>query len=138
MASPLLHLACIMPIEIKGIQDDRSLRARISRQMNAALKLLGVAPVSAEAAFFDDNGPKGGTASRCALTVQVPYRPAIRVEHVAETARLAFDGAFPVLERRLERYVERDRDLRRRPKKYYAAKRLMSATGARKTRRRPG
>lgn len=127
-----------MPIEIRGIQDDRVLRARVSRQVNAALELLRVAPVSASVAFVDDDGPRGGIARRCALTVRVPYRPAIRVDHVAETARLAFDGALAVLERRLERYVERDRDLRRRPKKYYATKRLAAPAGARKTRRRAG
>ena len=126
-----------MPIEIRGVQDDRSLRTRVSRQVTAALKLLSVSPVSAEAAFFDDNGPRGGIANRCAITVRVPYRPAIRVEHVAETARLAFDGALAVLERRIGRYVERDRESRRRPKKYYAAKQLTSPAGARKTRRRP-
>jgi hypothetical protein len=48
------------------------------------------------------------------------------VEHTAQTGRLAFDGAFAVLERQLERYRERDRDERRHPKKYFVAKRLLT------------
>jgi ribosome-associated translation inhibitor RaiA len=63
---------------------------------------------------------------RCAVAVRVPYRPLIRVEHVSVTARLAFDGTFAALERQLERYRERNRDIRRRPKKYFVAKRLLA------------
>jgi ribosome-associated translation inhibitor RaiA len=48
------------------------------------------------------------------------------VEHTATTSRLAFDGAFAALEPRLERYRERQRESRRHPKKYYAAKRLLT------------
>jgi ribosome-associated translation inhibitor RaiA len=91
------------------------------------LKPVQVKPLGAEVRFFDDNGPKGGRAIRCAVTVRLPYRPAVRVEEMAETARLAFDGAFATLERQLERYRERNRDSRRRPKKYYAARRLSQA-----------
>jgi sigma 54 modulation/S30EA-like ribosomal protein len=47
----------------------------------------------------------------------------LRVERSAETPRLAFDAAFAVLERQLERYRERDRDNKRHPKKYFAARR---------------
>lgn len=97
--------------------------------------------MAAQATFFDENGPKGGPAIRCALTVRLPYRPTVRVENVAETARLAFDGALAVLERQLERYRERDRDNRRRPKKYFVAKRLLMAGVAperRPRRRRQG
>jgi ribosome-associated translation inhibitor RaiA len=113
-----------MTIEIRGIERDAALRARVSRLLGATLEPLRVKPVAARATFFDDNGPKGGPAIRCALTVRVPYRPTVRVEHTAETPRLAFDGAIPTLERQLERYRERDRDRRRHPKKYFVAKRL--------------
>lgn len=78
-----------------------------------------------EARFVDDNGPKGG-GIRCALTLRLPYRPALRVEQTAMTARLAFDGAIATLERQLERHGERQRERRRRPKKYYVAKRLLA------------
>ncbi|MBI2528347.1 MAG: HPF/RaiA family ribosome-associated protein [Candidatus Rokubacteria bacterium] len=114
-----------MSIEISGIDRNVALRRRVERQIGAALGPLRVAPVKALVSFFDDNGPKGGLALRCAVTVRVPYRPAIRVENTAATARVAFDGALGVLERQLERYRERDRDVRRRPKKYFAAKRLL-------------
>ena len=111
-------------IEISGIRDS-ALRALISKRVGAALKPLQVQPVAAQVTFFDDNGPKGGRAVRCALTVRVPYRPTVRVEHTADTPRLAFDASFKSLERQLERYRELDRDSRRYPKKYYVAKRLL-------------
>jgi ribosome-associated translation inhibitor RaiA len=116
-------------IEISGIRDS-ALRAVISKRVSAALKPLQVKPLAAQVTFFDDNGPKGGRAVRCALTVRVPYRPTVRVEHTADTPRLAFDATFKSLERQLERYRERDRESRRHPKKYYVAKRLLEGAGA--------
>ena len=115
-----------MAIEIRGIKKDTALAARVSERMAAALASLHVAPIRAKVTLFDDNGPKGGIAMRCAIDVRVPYRPAIRVEHVAATSRLAFDGAYAILARQLERYRERDRDIKRRPKKYFVAKRLLT------------
>ena len=73
-----------MPIEISGIERNVALRERVGRQIRAALEPLRVAPVKAQVAFFDDNGPKGGIGLRCAVTVRVPYRPAIRVEFVQD------------------------------------------------------
>jgi len=113
-------------IGIRGVRADRALRARIRGRLDRTLRRLGVAPVEAEVAFLDDNGPKGGPAQRCALTVHLPYRPSVRVEHTATTSRLAFDGAFAAVEPQLERYRERQRESRRYPKKYYAAKRLLA------------
>ena len=110
-------------VEISGLRGAAALRARIGERMALALKPIKLEPVSAHIAFFDDNGPKGG-GIRCAFTVRLPYRPALRVEHTAETARLAFDGGFGALERLLERYREREREGRRHPKKYFVAKRL--------------
>ena len=121
-----------MAIEIRGIERDAVLGARVSRRVRAAIEPLKVRPVSAQVTFFDDDGPKGGPAIRCALTVRVPYRPSIRVEAMAETPRLAFDGAFKTLERRIERYRERDRDSRRHPKKYFVAKRLTEGASAKR------
>jgi hypothetical protein len=115
----------VEPIKITGLERD-PLRGRAMRLMAGALAKLAVAPVKGQAAFFDDNGPKGGLAMRCALTVRLPFRPSIRVERTAETPRLAFDAAFAVLERQLEQYRERDRDSKRHPKKYFAAGRLLA------------
>jgi ribosome-associated translation inhibitor RaiA len=127
----------VEPIRITGLERD-SLRGRATRLMTEALAKLTVAPVTGQASFFDDNGPKGGRAMRCALTVRLPFRPSIRVERSAVTSRLAFDAAFAVLERQLERYRERDRDSKRHPKKYFAARRALAGEGPpprRRTRR---
>jgi ribosome-associated translation inhibitor RaiA len=91
---------------------------------------LKVKPVGAGVTFFDDNGPKGGVAMRCALTARVPYRPTLRVEKTAQTRRAAFDEAVKALDRQLDRYRERDRDSRRHPKKYFVAKRLIASVSA--------
>jgi len=115
-----------MVIDIQGMEKDRALRARAAKVVAAALEPIKMAPIRAKITFFDDNGPKGGRGMRCAVDVRLPYRPAIRVEQVAETSRLAFDGAFGALERQLERYRVRDRDIKRRPKKYFVAKRLLA------------
>ena len=116
-------------IQISGLRNP-GLRSRISSLLSAALEPVQAKPLAAKVTFFDDDGPKGGRAVRCALTVRVPYRPTVRVEHTAETPRLAFDASFKSLERQLERYRERDRDSRRHPKKYYVAKRLLQGEGA--------
>jgi ribosome-associated translation inhibitor RaiA len=113
-------------IKITGLERD-PLRGRATRLMTEALAKLAVAPVKGQVAFFDDNGPKGGRAMRCALTVRLPFRPSIRVERSAVTPRLAFDAAFVVLERQLERYRDRDRDSKRHPKKYFAARQAVAA-----------
>ena len=112
-------------IEIQGLQRDAALRALVRRRLAAAVSGLAVAPVAGAAVFVDDNGPRGG-GIRCALTLRVPYRPALRAERTADTPRRAFDGAFGTLERQIEQYRERQRERRRRPKKYYAAKRLLA------------
>ena len=115
-----------MVIDIHGVEKDTALRARAAKVVGAALEHIKLAPIRAKVTFFDDNGLKGGLGMRCAVDVRLPYRPAIRVEQVAETMRLAFDGAFSALERQLERYRERARDIKRRPKKYFVAKRLLA------------
>jgi ribosome-associated translation inhibitor RaiA len=130
-----------MIIEFRGAKTDTPLRARVEKAVAAALEPIRLAPVRAKVTFFDDNGPKGGRGMRCAVDVRLPYRPPIRVEHVAETGRLAFDGAFAALERQVERYRERDRDIKRRPKKYFVAKTLLTGkletpTRSRRVRRR--
>jgi ribosome-associated translation inhibitor RaiA len=116
-----------MAIEIRGVPIDRALRTRVMARLTAALQQLRRETAAAQATFFDENGPKGGLAMRCALTVRLPYRPHVRVEDTAETPRTAFDGAFAKLERELARYVDRDRESKRHPKKYYTARRILTA-----------
>jgi ribosome-associated translation inhibitor RaiA len=115
-----------MAIEVTGVGTERALGARVRRQLAEALARLRVAPVRAVVTFVDDNGPKGGRAARCRITVGLPYRPPAHGEDVAATRRVAFDAAFASLERQLERHREVDRERRRHPKKYYVARRLLA------------
>lgn len=112
-------------VELRGIPVDAALRRRALAAVAAAVAPLRVRPVRAQVTFFDDDGPKGGRAARCAVTVWLPFRPPLRVEEVAETPRGAFDTALAVLERDLARYRERVREQQRHPKKYFVAKRLL-------------
>jgi ribosome-associated translation inhibitor RaiA len=118
-----------MAIEIRGVPVGRGLQARILTQLTAALAQLGQEPAAVRASFVDENGPKGGLALRCALTVRVPHRPIVRVEETAADPRTAFDGAFAKLERDLERHRDRQREAKRHPKKYYVARRMIAAGG---------
>lgn len=106
---------------ITGMNGDSALYARVIEHMQRHLDRLGVRPVSGRAAFTDEDGPKGGRAIRCALTITVPYRPSIHAEQTALDQRRAFDGAMASLARELARYRRRDRDEKRHPKKYFAA-----------------
>ncbi len=126
-------------VTVHGIARFRALSGRVTQQLATTLAGLGARPISIRAAFVDDNGPRGGIAARCGLTVQLPHRPPLHVEHTADTPRRAFDGALLALERGIERDRQRARDSRRRPKKYYAAKRLVATDGAAapRPRRRP-
>ena len=69
-------------IDIRGISDEHPLQAHVRRTMSAALAHVRPAPLGVQVRFVDDNGPKGGVDIRCALTVRVPFRPSIRVEHM--------------------------------------------------------
>lgn len=109
-------------IEVFGIPRGRVVRERVAREFAALVARLGVRPMAARATFFDDDGPKGGKAIRCALTTRLPRVPTVRVEHTAEAPRMAFDGALAKLERQLVQHRRRQRDSGRRPKKYFAAR----------------
>jgi hypothetical protein len=110
---------------IRGLSPNSQLRPKVQRRLDEMLGSLTMKPVAGTAVFVDDNGPRGG-GIRCALALRLPYRAALRTECVATTPRLAFDRAFALMQRQLESYRERQRDRRRRPKKYYVAKRLLS------------
>jgi hypothetical protein len=76
-------------------------------------------------AFVGENGPKGGAPSL--HRQRDPGRhPALHVECTDTTPRRAFDAVLESLDRRLLRFVGRLRDRARRPKKYFAAKRLLA------------
>jgi ribosome-associated translation inhibitor RaiA len=114
-------------VEIVGLSTGETARLRSSRRLAAALAALPPETSSARVTFADDNGPKGGPAMRCALTVSMPPRRRIHVEARALTTRLALDAALDRLERRLFRSEEILRESRRRPKKYYAAGRARAS-----------
>jgi hypothetical protein len=114
-------------LEARGLPPGDTARLRADRRVAAALAMLPPHFSPARLVFTDDNGPKGGPAIRCALTVGVPRRGRLHVEARATTWRLALDGAVSRLQRRLERTREIARDSRRRPKKYYAAARAVQA-----------
>ena len=135
-----------MAIEIRGIPIDRGLRAHVTKRLTGAHAHLMAKPTTTQVTFFDENGPKGGPAMRCAVTMRLPHRTHVHVEDTAETPRLAFDGAAEKLERELARNRDKDLEAKRHPKKYYTAKRLLqpetdrtgAAAGRRAARRGKG
>jgi ribosome-associated translation inhibitor RaiA len=116
-----------MSIEIRGLGIHPRLRTHITRRMSGALSRRHIRPVGARVTFTDEDGPRGGVGVRCALTVRVPGRPTLRVEHQARTHREAFEGSFESLKRQLERTTRRRRQRGRYPKKYFVARRLLEA-----------
>ena len=120
-----------MTLVMEGIALDDPLRPFIENKMTAVTSRGRLRPISARVAFTDENGPKGGPGIRCALTVDMPRRRPLHVEDTAATPRQAFDLAFEALERRALQEIDRARDRRRRPKKYFVAKRLLEAEAER-------
>lgn len=126
--------APIRRVEIQGLPRAEAVRVRAAARLATALAELPERASSARVVFADDNGPKGGAAVRCAVTVTLAGWGPLHVEDRATTPALALTGALTKLERRLARRRGIDRDSSRRPKKYYAAAR---ALGAPPTGRRP-
>src|SRR5262245_36670472 len=116
----------LIAIDIEGIVTEPTLRGRFARGMRQILAKLELEPTSVRVDFTDLTGPKGGVDKRCAMTIRLPRRAAVHVEHVADTLLTAFDGALDALERRLTRTRKRQREAGRRPKKYYVAKRVLA------------
>jgi ribosome-associated translation inhibitor RaiA len=116
----------MMKVEFRAGSTSEATRARVTAGMKTALASLPIEPTSARVTFTDENGPKGGEAIRCALEVRLPRRPAVHVADVANTPRLAFDAALAKLERTLRRLRETARESKRRPKKYFAARRALA------------
>lgn len=113
-------------IQFRMDATSKAARARIAADLQGALASIRVEPTSAHATFADENGPKGGVAIRCALEVRVPRRPIVHVVEMARTPRLAFDAALAKLERALAQEREVSRESKRRPKKYFVARRAMA------------
>ena len=92
-----------MTLVMEGIALDDPLRPFIDTKMAALSRRGRVRPISGRVAFTDENGPKGGIAIRCALTIELPRRPTTHANGLAETPRLAFDAAHEALEQELDR-----------------------------------
>jgi hypothetical protein len=101
----------------------RRVRARIAQ----ALSRVDPPPTTAKAIFADENGPKGGPGIRCTIVHDMPRRRDFSVSEYGDTEQLAFDAAFDALETSVGRDRARRRELVRRPKKYFLAKRLLAA-----------
>jgi ribosome-associated translation inhibitor RaiA len=118
-----------MSILMDGIAIDDPLRAVIEQKLTAALGRGRIRPTSVRVVFADENGPKGGVDTRCAVTVEIPRRPGIHASAIAESARLAFDGALEAMGRELVSDRQRRRDMARRPKKYFVAQQALRPDG---------
>jgi putative sigma-54 modulation protein len=118
-----------MTLVMEGIGLDDPLRAVIEEKLAAVIRRGRGRPTSSRVAFTDENGPKGGRDIRCALTVEIPRRQTIHASAMAESARVALDGALAALEREMARGLERRRDAARRPKKYFVAHQGMLPEG---------
>jgi ribosome-associated translation inhibitor RaiA len=99
--------------KIRGLDGRPRLRAYVAARLTRLLTRRRIVARSVRVEFHDDDGPRGGVAIRCALTVRVPGRPLIRVEHTARTHRAAFNRSVAILERQLRRRVTRQ--MRRLP-----------------------
>jgi ribosome-associated translation inhibitor RaiA len=116
----------MVKVEFRSGSTTEATRARVTAGMKTVLTSLRIEPTSVRVTFMDENGPKGGEAIRCALEVRLPRRSAVHVADAASTPRLAFDAALAKLERALRRLRETARESKRRPKKYFAARRALA------------
>ena len=110
-------------LDSRGVSREEVARTDATSRVRQALAGLPTGALRARLVFTDDNGPKGGRATRCAVTVALPRRATLHVEEIATSPRLALDGVLAKLARRLGRTRGTWRDLKRRPKKYYTAAR---------------
>jgi hypothetical protein len=115
----------ITTILVEGTHDTvfaEHVRAKIAQ----TLSRVDPPPTIAKAIFADENGPKAGPGIRCTIVHDMPRRRDFSVSEHGDTEQVAFDAAFAALETSVSRDRERRRELVRRPKKYYLAKRLLS------------
>ena len=96
----------------------------VTRMEHALQRALGDA-ASARVAFTDVNGPKGGIDVRCTVLVHMPGHAPVTATRAGTTARLAFAASYDAVIQQLDHVRARWEDAVRRPKKYYAARRLL-------------
>jgi hypothetical protein len=106
-----------MLTKITGLRGQDPLRMQVEWQINRLGARRPPAPRAVRVAFFDDDGPRGGLAIRCALTLTPARGPVLRVQHTARTYSAAFKGALTILTRKLKRSVQRRRRRTRYPRR---------------------
>lgn len=116
-----------MKIDIEGLHGDSNLEDRIVTRIGKACSRLPSEPTSAHVGFTDQNGHKGGPGTRCAITAWIPGKKTAHVEATATTPATAFDAVIDSFERWVKEHTDRLMNARRRPKKYYLAKRLLES-----------
>jgi hypothetical protein len=122
---------------IEGI-DNATLAAHVYRRITETLTRVSPAPVKARVTFADENGPKGGVDTRCTIVFHIPRRRDVSVTELGRGGDTAFDAARTTLELGITREIERRREMYRRPKKYFLAKRLLQSNdGSEETAARP-
>ena len=114
-----------MKIDIEGLRGDSHLEERILSRVGKACSRLPSEPTSVLVGFTDENGHKGGPGTRCAITAWIPGKKTAHVETLDVTPATAFDAVIDSFERWVKEHTDRLMDARRRPKKYYLAKRLL-------------
>ena len=112
-------------LEVTGLPITPSLRSRITRRIRRAIVGVQTSPIHVHVTFTDVNGPKGGRDVRCAIDVGMPRTAPMHAEALAERVTIAFDRSAALITRRITRRLLRRQESGRRPKKYYAAKRLL-------------
>lgn len=119
------HPSPVVALEVAGLPISPSLRNRVARRMQRALVGVQASPIDVHVMFTDVNGPKGGRDVRCTIDVRIPRTAPIHAEALAERDMTAFDRGAAMITRQIGQRVRRRQESGRRPKKYYAAKRLL-------------
>lgn len=112
-------------IEIGGLAILPKLRTRVVQRLRRALVGVRTSPIQVHVTFADVNGPKGGLDVRCAIDVRVPRTPPFHAEETATDDVTAFDRSAVAISRQIAEHLGRRQENGRRPKKYYAARRLL-------------
>jgi ribosome-associated translation inhibitor RaiA len=115
----------LVALAVTGPAVSPSLRSRVARRIRRALVGVQTSPVDVHVTFADVNGPKGGPDIRCRIDVRIPRTAPVHAEALAERDITAFDRSAAVITRQIAQRLLRRQESGRRPKKYYAAKRLL-------------
>jgi hypothetical protein len=119
-----------IPIQVRGVARDPDFQTSVRDRVRAVLRRANVGAVTAMVTFADQNGPKRGPDTRCTLVVGMPGRRTLRVAEVATDRTLAFSQCLSAVERELTERKGKRRELARRPKKYFLAKRLLASAAS--------